>query len=159
MTSRSSLRATIAPYAVGFAFGFAAAIVCSGARASQAETIPFPPGELIVVDGDTVKYGKQRLRLLSIDAPEIEHARCPAERRAGDASRERLLALIEGRIVIVRFSGKDDRYGRPLVDLAVPAGDIGTILMREGLAVPYRSGRKAWAERAAHWCGSARFRW
>jgi micrococcal nuclease len=153
MTSRSSLRAHIAPYAVGFAMGFAAAIVCSSARAGEAETIPVPPGTLVVVDGDTVKIGRQRLRLLSIDAPEIQHARCKAERRVGQASKARLLELIDGRTVEIRFSGKDDRYDRPLVDLAVPAGDIGTILMGEGLAVPYRGGRKAWAERVLHWCG------
>lgn len=153
MTSRSSLRTTIAPYAIGFAFGFVAAIVCSGARASQAETIPFPPDELVVVDGDTVKYGKQRLRLLSIDAPEIEHARCRVERRAGERAKSRVVELLAGQAVMVHFSGRDDRYRRPLVDISVPAGDVGAILMAEGLALSYRGGRAAWAERAAHWCG------
>jgi len=122
------------------------------AMAGDAKRVPVPPGTLVVVDGDTVKIGRQRLRLLTIDAPEIEHARCKAERLVGEASKVRLMKLIDGRTVTIHFSGRDDRYGRPLVDLSVPAGDIAMILIDEGLAVRYRGGRKAWAERAAHWC-------
>lgn len=153
MTLQSSLAARVSPYAVGFALGFVTAIVCMPARASEPWTQTYPAGTLVVVDGDTVKVGRKRLRLAEIDAPEIEHARCRTERRAGERSKIRVVQLLEGQTATVRFSGRSDRYDRPLVDLVVPEGDVGTILLDEGLALPYRGGRAAWAERAAHWCG------
>lgn len=159
MTSRSSLAARISPYAVGFALGFVAAIVCMPARAAEAWTETVPAGTLIVVDGDTVKIGRQRLRLTAIDAPEIEHARCRTERRAGERAKARVVELLAAEPATIRYSGRDDRYRRPLVDLSVPAGDLGAILMAEGLALPYRGGRAAWSERAAHWCGSGGREW
>jgi micrococcal nuclease len=124
------------------------------ARAGEARIEEFQPGTLVVVDGDTVKIGRQRLRLTAIDAPEIEHARCRTERRAGERAKARVVELLAAETVTIHFSGQDDRYRRPLVDISVPAGDLGAILMAEGLALPYRGGRAAWAERVAHWCGA-----
>lgn len=40
-----------------------------------------------VVDGDTIRLGDRRIRILGIDAPELTDARCPGERRSASAPR------------------------------------------------------------------------
>ena len=41
-----------------------------------------PAAEVRVVDGDTIRLGRERTRILDIDTPETEsRARCDAERR------------------------------------------------------------------------------
>ena len=67
----------------------------------------------IVVDGDTLRCGSERLRLLGIDAPEIEH--CPRWRQCapgdGQASKRSLAAAL--RLGPVRYQPVTrDRYGR-----------------------------------------------
>lgn len=117
-----------------------------------AETVTTPAGQVLVVDGDTVRLQGERLRLLSIDAPETHQAHCRAERRAGLRAKARLEALLRDRVVSVRFSGRTDRYGRPLVDLETAEGDLGTILLGEWLALPYVASRPAHQRRIDHWC-------
>ena len=42
-----------------------------------------PAAEVRVIDGDTFALGRERIRILGIDAPETANrARCEAERRA-----------------------------------------------------------------------------
>lgn len=76
---------------------------------------------------------------------------CEAERIAGLQAKARLASLIRGPAVELVRAGETDRYGRTLGTLRVPAGEVAAILPREGLAVAYRPGRKAWEERADHW--------
>ena len=38
--------------------------------------------------------------------------------------------------------GEMDRYGRRLVRLSLDGRDVGAVLISEGLAVPYRGGRR-----------------
>jgi endonuclease YncB( thermonuclease family) len=66
-----------------------------------------------VVDGDTIRCGAERVRLLGIDAPEIE--RCPRWRVCapgdGQAARRSLVAAL--RLGPVRYEPVTmDRYGR-----------------------------------------------
>lgn len=69
-----------------------------------------------VVDGDTLRCGEERVRLLGIDAPEMG-GQCRAGRQcvAGDpdASKAALSSLVDGRQVRLERFGKD-RYGRTL---------------------------------------------
>ncbi|MFG1230263.1 thermonuclease family protein [Xanthobacter wiegelii] len=108
---------------------------------------------LTVVDGDTLLYAGERLRLFDIDAPETHQPRCSAERKAGERSTAALRELIAGQQVEIHYSGRFDRYGRPLVRISTPAGDVGASLVKRGLALPYDGGRVAHDRRAAHWCG------
>jgi endonuclease YncB( thermonuclease family) len=76
-----------------------------------------------VVDGDTLRCGSERLRLLGIDAPEIEH--CPQWRvcAAGDgqASKRSLVAAMQ--LGPIRYQPVTrDRYGRQVA--VVWAGDV-----------------------------------
>ncbi|MGL5446584.1 MAG: thermonuclease family protein [Rhabdaerophilum sp.] len=92
-----------------------------------------------VVDGDTVWIEGEKIRLLDIDAPEME-GRCAAERAFALRSRNRLIVLLRGREVVIARDGVD-RYGRTLARL----GDVGEQLVREGLA-------RRWGDRRG-WCG------
>ncbi|MCP1556653.1 UNVERIFIED_ORG: endonuclease YncB(thermonuclease family) [Methylobacterium sp. SuP10 SLI 274] len=140
---------------LGLAVGCASTLAIRPASAER-----FDGDRLIVLDGDTVALPcavpargcAEKVRLSGIDTPEVSRPRCEAERISGLKAKERLAGLIRGQAVELARAGETDRYGRTLGTLRVPAGEVGAILMREGLAVAYRPGRKAWEERADHWC-------
>ena len=93
-----------------------------------------------VVDGDTIKLGDRRIRLLGIDAPEIFEPACAREADLGEqATAELLRQLNRGSVVMVRdWRDGVDRYGRDLRRLVrVEAGrdvDIAGALIDKGLA-------------------------
>lgn len=60
-----------------------------------------------VVDGDTLRFKGEKIRIVDIDAPETSKPACPAERQAGEEARDRLVAF-ECRIVL-----DDIRLARP----------------------------------------------
>ncbi len=82
---------------------------------------PLPPPVPIeavcsATDGDTLRCGEERIRLLGIDSPEMAgHCREGRACAPGDplaAQRSLAEALASGRLTIVRV--KKDRYGRTL---------------------------------------------
>lgn len=102
---------------------------------------------LLVVDGDTVKLDGQRMRLIGIDAPETGHrAQCLEEQVAASRASARLSSIVAAGVEI-EYSGRSDRWGRPLVNLRLPDGRLaGDVLVDEGLA-------RIWAGRRENWCG------
>ena len=62
-------------------------------RADSAVTSLAAVAAIAVIDGDTVHMGAERYRLLGLDAVEIRHAQCDAERRLGELTKRRLEAL------------------------------------------------------------------
>jgi micrococcal nuclease len=117
------------------------------------------PGELFVVDGDTVVYHGAYLRLLNIQAPEL-HAICEGERTLGLHAREVLVQeLANAKSVrlrfyysISRYGGYRlrylDKYGRALVDVFVNGVNVVDTLIGQNLAV-------AWGGEGSkpNWCG------
>ncbi|WP_165351221.1 thermonuclease family protein [Ciceribacter ferrooxidans] len=100
-----------------------------------------------VVDGDTVVIDGEKIRIFNIDAPELRHAACDAERRLAEVAKRRLDALLAGRPVIVVRSDNGrmkDRYGRTLARLTVDGRDVGEILIEEELARPWEGKRQPW---------------
>ncbi len=95
------------------------------------------PRHHCVVDGDTVWWEGEKIRLADIDAPEM-HGRCEAERRRAIAAQLRLVQLLNARPVTITRTGTD-RYGRTLAQV----GQIGEQLRREGHAVRWPN-RKDW---------------
>ena len=99
-----------------------------------------------VVDGDTIRLGQRRIRLIGIDAPELADARCSAERALGERAADRLLALVnQGEFDLVghRFQGRDS-HGRDL-RLARRGGvSFGAQLVDEGLARRYFGAKADW---------------
>jgi len=103
-----------------------------------------------IVDGDTldciidlgysVKLHKQRVRLVGIDTPE-SRTRDLAEKKLGLAAKQRLKELC-GERIILKSHGKG-KYGRILGEIFTEDGeDICKILIKEGHAVEYWSGKK-----------------
>ena len=99
-----------------------------------------------VVDGDTVWLGGEKIRVADIDAPETHPPRCPAEAELGQAATLRLQALLNaGPVTLGRITRDTDRYGRKLRLLMRNGQSLGMVLVREGLARPYRGGpRQPW---------------
>lgn len=108
--------------------------------------------EPIIVDGDTIAIGKERIRLLDVDTPETFRSHCEAELATGLKAKERLRQLLDAGPVSIERSGKLDRYRRTLARVFVNGKDVGDVLVAEGLALIWRPGREAKAERLAHWC-------
>lgn len=100
-----------------------------------------------VIDGDTLAYGAERIRIASIDTPERNwRAECDAEARLAELATRRLERLITeaGRIELVRDGV--DRYGRTLGEIVLDARPVSEVLISEGYAVP-------WEGRRHDWCG------
>ena len=100
------------------------------------------------IDGDTIDLDGERVRILNIDAPEIRHAHCDAERRLGLVARDRMTVLLRGRLMLKRGDGgrMKDRHGRTLARLYVDGEDVGEILIRENLARPWEGQRRSWCD-------------
>lgn len=89
-----------------------------------------------VTDGDTIRCGEERVRLLGIDAPELAgHCRRGRRCAPGDpvASREALRGDLVGTVRIVRVG--EDRYGRTLGMVSTDVGDLSCRQLARGAAV------------------------
>jgi endonuclease YncB( thermonuclease family) len=107
---------------------------------------------IIIIDGDTIDVRGERIRILNIDAPESFRSRCEAELKLALRTKERLAELLRAGPVELNREGQD-RYRRTLATLSVRQGDIGEILVRERLALPWQDGRDAKERRLKVWCG------
>lgn len=92
-----------------------------------------------VADGDTVTLDTgQRVRLLGIDAPEMEKEGQPADFLAHKAKKY-LADLVQGKRVRLEYDRlRYDRYGRTLAYLFLPDGtNLSVDMVRQGLAHVY----------------------
>jgi endonuclease YncB( thermonuclease family) len=97
------------------------------------------------VDGDTLRCGAERVRIMGLDAPEMR-GQCPVEIRLARAARARMSALVAGGVML-QPHGRD-RYRRLLAVVRDRQGrDVAAVMIREGLARPYGG------ERRRSWCG------
>jgi endonuclease YncB( thermonuclease family) len=100
---------------------------------------PEPPvgGHVLVVDGDTLRMSETRIRLIGIDAPELEQS-CTDARggswACGTAARDQMRALVSGQEVTCTPDGAD-RYGRMLAHCSAGGHDLGQMMVEAGLAV------------------------
>lgn len=100
---------------------------------------PEPPltGHPAVVDGDTLRLGGTRIRLLGIDAPELAQQCTDAAGGAwacGEAARRTMLALVGSDSADCTGEGHD-RYGRILAHCSIGSADLGESMVKAGLAV------------------------
>ena len=101
-------------------------------------------GNACVVDGDTFKLGKRKIRIIGIDAPETHPARCADEARLGEQATARLQELLnQGPFEMVApVYGKQDRYGRDLRSIRRGDRSIADAMRESGLAHRYLGGFK-----------------
>jgi endonuclease YncB( thermonuclease family) len=114
-----------------------------------------------VIDGDTVERAGAVYRLVGFDTAETgKRARCDAERRRGERARARLVALVAGGADLAPVpcncrSGTEGtrwcNHGRACATLTLRGRDVGSILISEGLARPYKCGRRSCPKRQG-WC-------
>lgn len=107
--------------------------------------------DICVIDGDTFTIRAERIRIANIDAPEIGHPKCDAERRLGLVARKRLAELLgSGQVDVEKGdpeSGRiKDRYGRTLALVYVDGKDVGETLIEELLARPWQGRRRNWCD-------------
>lgn len=118
-----------------------------------------------IIDGDTIDVRGLRanVRLVGFNAPETWRPACTAEREVGERATARLGQLVRGATSIeferVACScrpgteGTDQcNFGRFCGSLFVDGRDVGSTLIAEGLAVPYRCGRTSCPPRPQPWC-------
>ena len=107
---------------------------------------------LSVTDGDTFRARVPvwdnidvvtAVRIRGIDTPEMK-GKCPAEKAAALAAKERLTALLNGQVQLLHV--EPDKYaGRVDADVTVNGASVAAILIAEGLARPYTGGaRQGW---------------
>lgn len=105
-------------------------------------------GKDCVVDGDTIDYRGQRVRMVDYDTPEITEPHCASEYALGQRAKYRLLELLNSGPVEVRtYGARDfDKYGRKLRLVLVNGRSVGDTLIAEGLAWPWEGHRHAWCQ-------------
>jgi endonuclease YncB( thermonuclease family) len=128
---------------------------------SIANASPLDPGQIEVVDGDTIRVAGETFRLVGFDAPETYRAQCPSERALGNRATLRLRQLVAGggldleRVACSCQPGTEGtprcNYGRSCGVLRVRGRDVGELLIAEGMAHAYVCGRTSCPAREA-WC-------
>lgn len=99
-----------------------------------------------VVDGDTIWWQGQNLRLQSYDTPEPYNDICggDAEVALGKRASARLLQLLNANPFTVDTFGLDGTGSRTLATIRIAGRDVGDILIEEGLARRWPDGEEFW---------------
>ncbi len=103
----------------------------------------FPPpshaiaGRAEVSDGDTIRIGATRIRLVGIDAPELAQTctdQSGKDWSCGAEAKAFVIGLIDRRDVACTLRGTD-RYGRSLGTCTASGGDLNAAIVTAGWAV------------------------
>lgn len=125
---------------------------------------PISPMEIRVIDGDTIRLNHQRpdVRLVGFNAPETRRALCEAERELGGKATRRLRDLVAAGNLDFQFVACACRpgtegtpqcnFGRRCGTLKSNGRDVGSLLISEGLAVPFRCGATGGPPTLRPWC-------
>lgn len=117
-------------------------------QAAPLSLITIKPSEISAIDGDTIRWNGERVRLLGYDTPEVFSPRCHAEKRNGEAAKAALSGLVQSALSAeLLMSLRRDRHGRILAALRLDGQDVAEWMIGAGLAVRYDGGRRR------DWCG------
>lgn len=112
--------------------------LATGAAAQSADddTVlpPVPKPRFTVVDGDTVKFGPQLVRLFGIDAPERGQTCDDGQWRAGALARKALEEFIAGRPVVCRQIDNERRSNPPVAQCFAGDDDLQEKMVAAGWA-------------------------
>ncbi|WP_431319861.1 thermonuclease family protein [Rhizobium sp. YTU87027] len=137
----------------------AATVVPSSARNE------FASSRFTVTDGDTIHVEGEisGTRLVGYNAPEVFSPRCTSEKELGDRATARLKELVvAGPVKLTRVpcackpdtEGTDRcNYGRSCAVLYAGGHDVSSIMIGEGLAVPFVCGGTRCPPTPRPWCG------
>jgi endonuclease YncB( thermonuclease family) len=134
-------------------------------KTQTANTGAYSANSISVVDGDTISIrgGGSNVRLVGFNTPETWKPTCQAELNIGRKATARLKLLIKQsqsivfkRVACACKPGTEGtsqcNYGRQCGLLFIDGTDVGTTLIKENLAVPYRCGATSCPRRANAWC-------
>ena len=98
-----------------------------------------------VVDGDTIWFKGEKIRMMGYDTPEPTTNICggETEKALANVASRRLVELLNERTVTFEWDG-NDKYGRTLAIIRVDGVDVGDILISEGLARSWPDGNEFW---------------
>ncbi|OBX19622.1 nuclease [Erythrobacter sp. QSSC1-22B] len=98
-----------------------------------------------VVDGDTIWYRGEKIRIADINTPEVTSPDCAREAALGGAATRRMQALLnEGAFSLEPVDRDRDRYGRLLRTVTRDGASLGAVLVDEGLAEEWQGVRRGW---------------
>lgn len=125
---------------------------------------PIDAGDIRVIDGDTIRVHHKRpnVRLVGFNAPETRRAACEPERELGAKATQRLRDLVGDGDLDFEFvacscpPGTEGtqacNYGRRCGTLKSNGRDVGSILIAEGLAVPFQCEATRCPKTPRPWC-------
>ncbi|QWC57139.1 thermonuclease family protein [Erythrobacter sp. 3-20A1M] len=124
----------------------------SGADGRDGESAHFsrcagPIRVTCVIDGDTIWYRGEKIRIADINTPEVSDPDCDYERRLGERATARMTALLNDGAFSIEPNpdGRDtDKYHRKLRILTRDGRSLGDTLVREGLAEEWQGFRRDW---------------
>ena len=134
-------------------------LACALLAAALDPADPVVAGRARISDGDSFHLGAERIRLLGIDAPELDQT-CRDAKGApwpcGRMARDFLATLVARKSLDCQPDGHD-RFGRILATCSAGGSDLGARMVAAGLAVSADDyGREEAAARAARrglWAG------
>lgn len=98
-----------------------------------------------VVDGDTIRYRGEKIRIADINTPETYEAQCASEKALGDRATARMIVLLnEGPFTLEPVDRDQDQYGRSLRTITRGGESLGAVLVAEGLAEEWKGYRSGW---------------
>ncbi|GIX21093.1 MAG: hypothetical protein KatS3mg120_2769 [Erythrobacter sp.] len=100
-----------------------------------------------VVDGDTIWYRGEKIRLADLNTPEVSRPGCAREAALGRKATRRLQALLNAGPFSLEpnpAGRATDNYGRSLKLVTRGGESLGAALVREGLAEEWGGVRMAW---------------
>lgn len=100
-----------------------------------------------VIDGDTIWYRGEKIRIADINTPELSQPQCAREADLAERATKRLTVLLNEAPFEIRkqtFGDDSDRYGRSLRVLVRDGESIGDVLVREGYAETWKGYRSGW---------------
>lgn len=101
-----------------------------------------------VVDGDTIWYRGNKIRIADINTPELSQPDCAREAELAEKATQRLTVLLNEGPFTIRKQGfgaeNEDRYGRLLRLLHRDGESLGEVLVREGYAEKWKGYRGSW---------------
>lgn len=109
---------------------------------SRAKGNAFVIRKPLVIDGDTLFHDGKRIRILGIDAPELDQ-------KGGADAKNHLIRLVGSGMLQVEPQGTD-KYGRIIARIMAGQIDLGQAMVAAGYALAQDRAYKG-AERGARW--------